>query len=321
MLANIEHTDPPRPGFTFSGGRLNDTFGAGFGPPAGYTQTRRREGRREYYDDPWGNVWVRMADGSVKGEVHTPALSDWGRLDDLRPPDYTGAASLRPLRDALAEPTDKFRVVGMGGWVFADARYLRRMDNYFVDMVAHPEELKRLHEIVAGVYFGKIRAAGEAGADAIAFAEDLGTQQGLLFSPAMWREYFKDLYTRLFAAAHEHGMKVMMHSCGYNWAILDDLLDAGVDAFQFDQPAVYDMPALAAKLRRRKAALWAPLDIQKHLPTGDRALIEAEACRLVETFRGGLILKNYPDLPGIGVRAAWDRWAYEAFLRAAGVAA
>lgn len=99
-----------------------------------------------------------------------------------------------------------------------------------------------------------------------------------------------------------------------------DLIDAGVNVFQFDQPAAYDMPALADKLRERKAALWSPLDIQKFLPTGDRKLIEREARRLVDTFRDGLILKDYPDLPGIGVKDEWDMWAYTAFIEAAGIA-
>ena len=144
--------------------------------------------------------------------------------------------------------------------------------------------------------------------------EDMGTQNGLLFSPAMWREFFKEDYTRLLGIAHDYGMKVLMHSCGLNWAILDDLIDAGVDCFQFDQPALYDMPALAGKLRARKVALWSPIDIQQVMPTGDREYIEAETERLIDTFRGGLILKNYPDLHGIAVEEEWDQWAYDKAL-------
>ena len=79
------------------------------------------------------------------------------------------------------------------------------------------------------------------------------------------------------------------------------------------------MPALAAKLRVHRRVLYSPVDIQRHLPTGDRTLIEREAQRLVDLFRGGLICKNYPDLPGIGVQETWDQWAYEALLRAGGV--
>jgi hypothetical protein len=62
------------------------------------------------------------------------------------------------------------------------------------------------------------------------------------------------------------------------------------------------------------------VDIQKILPTGDRALIEAGAREMVDIFAGGLICKNYLDLAGIGVRPEWDQWAYEAICRRVGLA-
>jgi hypothetical protein len=92
-----------------------------------------------------------------------------------------------------------------------------------------------------------------------------------------------------------------------------------MDVFQFDQPALYDMPALAALLRERKAALWSPVDIQQIMPTGDRALIEGGAREMYDTFEEGLICKNYPDLHGIGVQEEWDMWAYRAICERAGI--
>jgi hypothetical protein len=72
---------------------------------------------------------------------------------------------------------------------------------------------------------------------------------------------------------------------------------------------------LAKKLRKHGVGLFSPCDIQKVMPTGNRELIERETTRLVETFRGGFIAKNYGDLHGIGVEPEWDRWAYETFVR------
>ncbi|MHC4982649.1 MAG: uroporphyrinogen decarboxylase family protein [Planctomycetota bacterium] len=319
ILANISHQSPERPGLTFSGGRVNDMLRAAPGPSKRYTQKRWVDKGKEYYDDEWGNIWVRVVGGSAKGEVFRPALDDWRKLEELQPPDYADGDRWKQMRQLFSKPTDKFKLAGIGGWIFDNARYLRKMEVYLADMALYPQELARLHELVAGVFEAKIHAAGNAGADGIAIGEDMGTQTGLLFSPQMWRHYFKGLYARLFSIAGDYGMKTFLHSCGQNWQILDDLLDAGVDVFQFDQPAAYDMPALAAKLRQRKAALWSPVDIQKVLPTGDRELIEAEASRMVRTFRGCLIAKNYPDLHGIGVEQRWDTWAYNAFLRASGI--
>jgi hypothetical protein len=81
------------------------------------------------------------------------------------------------------------------------------------------------------------------------------------------------------------------------------------------------MPKLAALLRERKAALWSPVDIQKILPTGDRAVIEAGARHMYDLFEGGLICKNYGDLAGIGVAEEWDGWAYQAICARAGLSA
>ncbi len=319
ILANIDHSGAPRPGLTFSGDRMNDMCMAWCGAPAGYQQKRWVEGKLEYYDDPWGNLWARMKDGCAKGEVTRPAITDWAQLDDYRPPEYDLDACVQNFRRVFDQPTDKFKLAGIGGWIFDNARYIRKMEVYFMDMAMYPEELRRLHRIVADVYELKIHAAGKAGADGIMIGEDMGTQNGLLFSPDMWRDFFKEEYTRLFGIAHEYGMKVLMHSCGQNWAIVPDLLEAGVNCFQFDQPAVYDMPLLAAKLREHKAALWSPVDIQQILPTGDRATIEAGAREMCETFDGGLICKDYPDLKGIGVDPEWDMWAYNAILEKYGV--
>lgn len=310
ILANINHEQPLRPGMTFGGDRMDDALGCGCDSSPAYTPKRWTEGDKEFYDDEWGNVWVRMVGGSAKGEIHAPVLPSWDALAGLTVPDYTNPARYESMRLLFSKPTDKFKLAHIGGWIFDNARYLRKMEEYFVDMALHPDELHELHRMVAGVYEAKIRGAGDAGADGIMIGEDLGTQLGTLFSPAMFREFFKPEYTRLLAMAHDRGMKVFLHSCGLNWALIDDLLDCGVDVFQFDQPALYDMPALAAKLRARKAALWAPTDIQKVLPTGNRDFIAAETRRMLDTFKGGLICKCYPDLHGIGVDPEWDGWAY-----------
>lgn len=320
IYANLEQGDPERPGLTFTGnGRINDMITCSLGPSEIYRPKRWIEGNREFYDDEWGNIWHRLVDGSRGGEICEPALVDWRQLDNLQLPDYDNPRRYERVREVFSQPTDKFRLAGMPGWVFATSRYLRKMEIYFTDLIEYRDEIERLHTIVTDLLVKVVRLYGECGADGIFYCEDLGTQDRALVGPAMWRDVFKPHYERLTAVAHEYGMKVLMHSCGYNWQLLDGLMDAGVDCFQFDQPAVYDLPALAAKLKVRKVGLWSPVDIQQIMPTGDRALIEAEAERMVRLFNGFLIMKNYGDLAGIGVQEEWDMWAYNAILRAAGL--
>lgn len=314
ILANLNHDNPPRPGLDFDRNRISDFLFADL-KPHNYHQKRWTERDREYYDDEWGNIWQRMTVGSQKGEIYRPFVQDWRDLDRLPVPDYSHPDCAQDMLELFTQSTDKFKMAAMGGWVFDNARYIRDMGIYFLDMAANPDELNQLHKIIASVYEQKIHLAGKSGADAIFLAEDLGTQTGLFFSPKMFRYFFKSEYERLFSLAHNYGLKVFMHSCGKNWAILPDLLEIGVDAFQFDQPTVYNMPELSNLLKKHKAALFSPIDIQKILPTGDRSIIQQGAKQMFEIFQGGLIFKNYLDLQGIGVKEEWDDWGYNAICR------
>ena len=316
VIANIEFASDDRIGLNFSGeGRRNDFTGAGCN--SGIETEQWEADGFDYYTDLWGNTWFRVHGLSQGGEVHKPVLEDWNDLDSLELPDLDNPDYYEGARELGASDSDLFRT-GWMSWPFAVCRYMRRMEVYFVDLVVERERIDILHDRVTTVLEGMIDRYGEAGMDGVMFCEDLGIQDRLLMSPDMWRDIFRPLYERLTSRAHRYGMKVIQHSCGYNWELVDDLCEAGIDCLQFDQPAVYDQPALAEKLRGHGVGLYAPCDIQQVLPTGDRELIERETARLVATFRGGLIAKNYGDLHGIGVEPEWDAWAYDTFLRVGG---
>jgi len=318
--AKIEHLKTPRPGMTFSGLRLNDMVSINIGSIAkGYTPKRWTNGNIEYYDDIWGNLWERMKDGCLGGEVCKPAITDWSDLDRWAPPILDKESCIKEGRKIFQANPDKFCVVCFPVWVFSSARYLRKLENYMMDMALYPEELHRLHAKMRPVFESIIEIAGELKADAIFFCEDMGTQSSLLFSPEMWDEYFRKMYHELFAMAHETGLKVFMHSCGQNTLILERLLNAGVDCLQFDQPMIYNPVFLSGLLKKYKAALWSPIDIQKIMPTGDYAIIEDNVKYMFKHYSESIIFKNYGDLNGIGVKEEWDNFAYEKICDMAGI--
>ncbi len=315
IIANIECLAPDRIGFQFGG---NDDWRrdlTGATCDHGIQVRRWVEGDFEHYTDIWGNVWYRLQSLSQGGEIQRPVLEQWRDLDRLELPDLDNPAYYEQARRLGASDSDLFRVGWMPGWPFATCRYMRRMEVYFVDLLSERKHIDILHDRVTSLLEGVIDRFGEAGMDGIMFCEDLGVQDRLLMSPALWRDVFRPLYERLTARAHSHGMKVIQHSCGFNWELIDDLCEAGIDCLQFDQTVLYDMEGLAEKLRHHHVGLYSPCDIQQVMPTGDRAYIESETERLVQTFRSGFIAKNYGDLHGIGVEPEWDRWAYETFVR------
>lgn len=316
ITRNLEMSGPERIGLAFNRGRRNDFHRAGLGPSLTWRQRRWVEGDYEYYDDPWGNTWHRIVGRSAKGEIWRPALASWDRLADLALPDFDDPARYAAAAAAFRADPDHYHLASLPGFPFAICRYLRKMEVYFQDLILERPRVDALHERVTGLLERVIDRWAAAGADGVIFAEDWGTQERLLISPAMWREIFGPLFRRLCARAHGHRLHVLMHSCGYNWDILGDLAAAGVNAFQFDQPALYGLERLAARLRELRVCLYSPVDIQRVMPSGDRALIEEHARRMVALFGdgdGGLIATCYGDLPGISVTPEADDWAYRAF--------
>jgi hypothetical protein len=318
IVRNLEFSGPERIGMAFDRERINDFRGAGIGPSETWAQKRWVEGNVEYYDDEWGNVWHRIVGMGKGGEVHTPVLEDWNKLDRYELPDMANPKRFARAREIFAQEKERYRVGSLPGFPFAVCRYMRKMEVYFVDLIAERVRIDKLHERVTSLLQEIIRQYAEAGADGVFFCEDWGVQDRLLISPTMWREIYKPLFRRLCHTAHGCGLHVLMHSCGYNWDILDDLAEVGIDAFQFDQPEVYGLERLAQKLNSLQVCLYSPVDIQRILPTGDRELIESYARKMIDLFGsngGGLIAKNYGDLHGIGVEPEWDGWAYDVFVQ------
>ena len=84
--------------------------------------------------------------------------------------------------------------------------------------------VKILYELAARLVncylIPSIELALEAGADVVGFADDWGTQQGLLISPTSWRRIFKPRYKRMFDRVHEGGALAWMHSGGMTLEIV-----------------------------------------------------------------------------------------------------
>ena len=102
-------------------------------------------------------------------------------------------------------------------------------------------------------------------------------------------------------------MAFFVHSCGYVYEIIEDFIDVGVDILQLDQPELMGVERLSREFGGR-VTFWCPVDIQKIMVTGDRALIESNTEKMMDYFghfKGGFIAKDYPQWEAVGVREEW----------------
>jgi uroporphyrinogen decarboxylase len=145
------------------------------------------------------------------------------------------------------------------------------------------------------------------------FGNDFGTQRGLFISPAHWERFFRQPLKRFFDVSHEHGCKVMKHSCGAVRAIIPSLIADGVDILDPVQvrAAGMGLPELVRDFGDR-LAFHGGVDTQRTLPFGTPADVRAEVRSYLDLTRdrGGYILtssQNFiADIPDANILAMYD---------------
>ncbi len=277
-------------------------------------------GERRRWIDEWGVTWASLTNID-KGEPVEPAVADWKDLDNYQPPDMGRAEDYRKAAERwAADAGQHFRTGSLPGFTFNVARYIRKLENYLCDLAAEPDNIARLHGIVRAELLKAIDRYAQIGADAVLFCEDWGTQDRLMVSPGMWRAIFKPEFAALAGRAHEHGLFVLMHSCGRMTDVIGDMIACGIDCFLFDQPRLHGIERLADAFGGR-ASFCCPVDIQTTLQSRDAGRIRQDVRLMIDHlggkkrgWRGGFVADYYGSNEAIGLPAEVQEIACREFV-------
>ncbi len=258
------------------------------------------------YTCDWGIGW-RWVDipGGRYTEIARHPLAEDSALDAWNPPDASKDHSYDSARRLLAGYGNTHAIVGgMPCTLFEAAWYLRGYENFLTDLLINRDFA---HALLDKIYRFQI-ATGEKlaalGADILWLGDDFGTQNSLIVSPPVWREFFKPRYASLIEAFRrvKPDVKIAYHSDGNIETLLPEYIEIGVDILNAVQPKSMD----PAHLKRRfgnNLSFWGTVDIQEVMPFGTPAEVEAEIRLRIETVgpNGGLILgpshNIQPDVP------------------------
>ena len=84
----------------------------------------------------------------------------------------------------------------------------------------------------------------------LGMADDMGDTRGITIGPDLWRSIYKPHYKRLFTEWHKiTRMKINLHTCGSMVALLDDLIECGVDIYNPVQTSANNMDPAILKQR------------------------------------------------------------------------
>ena len=266
---------------------------------------------------PWLEDYPADLSGlaAAMGKVHWAALahSPW---DHAGEPGFWQQLRVNAL--ALREQSDRAIMVVIGCNLFEWGTFLRRMDNFLMDLLAEPEQVEKLLESLMEIHLGTLekvcQAVGDV-ADICRFGDDLGTDTGPFMAPATYRRFFKAHHTRLCAYVHRHSrMKTFLHSCGSIHALLPDLIDAGFDVINPVQTACRDMDPARLKAEFGKdITFWGGgADTRATLNHGSVAEVRHDVLERLKIFApgGGFVFNTIhnilPDVPPENIVAMFD---------------
>ncbi len=272
---------------------LSDIIAVSYGGASSFVPTE--PGQTE-----WGFTWERVDD--TMGQPKTCPISDWSLLDSFVPPDGTLPERFVPIANARKQNPDIYLIAGMGITGFNLVTFLRGFEDSLMDFYEEPEKMDQLCDMVFSFEEDLIRGFAKAGADAVAFYDDWGTQNSLMISPNQWRELFLPRYKRQFDLIHELGMDVFFHSCGYVYDIIPDLIDIGADMLNLNQLDLFGVERIGKDFAG-KVCFVCPVDHQTTAIRGTREEIFDYVHRMknsLDTEKGGFIA-NIEEYSSVGM--------------------
>ncbi|MHB0876748.1 MAG: uroporphyrinogen decarboxylase family protein [Anaerolineae bacterium] len=242
--------------------------------------------------DAWGSVWVSSSDDN-KGQVERPLITSWDDVASFRRPSpAVPAEALAAGRRAVSASPGRY-VLADGDTLWQRLFYLRGFENLAVDLALEPARAAALRDLVLDFLLERIDTWSRLDVDGFQIRDDWGSQEALLISPALWRQFFKPAYRRIVEAAHSAGKHLWFHSDGYIRAIVPDMIEIGVDVLN-PQPAAMGIAALGREFGG-KVCFLGDIDRQWTLPFGaadDVRQRVREEIAAFGGFRGGYIAQG-----------------------------
>jgi len=251
------------------------------------------------YTDEWGVGWeiqpyeTRFGAGCYTEIVGHPLASE-AAISGYRPPDANRPELYADAEQVIRDFKDEYWIVGVTvTTIFETAWALRGLEQLMADMVLDADLADQVLDFPYRYHLTAAKKLAAMGVDMIWTGDDVGSQNSMLISPAMWRRYFKPRMADFVAEvkAINPDVKIAYHTDGNVFPIIPELIEIGIDVLNPIQPASMN-PAEVKKRFGDDLCFWGTVDEQRTLPFGSPASVRTEVIERLETIgrNGGLIL-------------------------------
>lgn len=253
-------------------------------------------------DEEMGRVlWSRY--------VHSP----WDHTQD---PDFW--KTLREKTLQLRASTGKALMIVCGCNLFEWGTFLRRMDNFLMDLLCEPDQVARMLDQLLERHLATLaKVCDSVGdiVDIIRFGDDLGMTSGPFMDVDTYRSLFKPRHKQLCDYVKTHSqMHTFIHSCGSISSLMPDLIEAGIEIFNPVQTNARQMePEFLKKEFGQDCTFWGGgVETVGTLNNGTPEQVREQILERLEIMSagGGFVFNTVhnilPDVPPQNILAMFD---------------
>lgn len=189
------------------------------------------------------------------------------------------------------------------------------MEKALMVMVLNHEMFQAVIDRITDFYLkanGLFYEATKGYLDAVLIGNDFGSQYGLMVDPDSLRNYVFPGTKKIIDQAKSYGLKVIHHSCGSIFPVIEDLVNLGADVIHPIQALAQDMDAVTLKENfEGKAVFCGGVDAQHLLVNGTPEMVTRKVKELKQLFPTGLIISPsheaiLPDIPPANIEALFN---------------
>ena len=261
------------------------------------------------YPDNYKDLPKAMSKVLWAALVHSP----WDNMDM---PDFWDELRKRAIK--LRETTDKALMVVAGCNLFEWGTFLRRIDNFLMDLILDQKNVEKLLDALIEQhipFLEKVCSAVGDVVDIIRFGDDLGMDTGPFMQPEIYKKLFKPRHKMLCDYVKSHSMMhTFIHSCGSISKFIPDLIEAGIEIINPVQTNAKDMePEKLKKEFGNDVTFWGGgADTRVVLNRGTPEEVKSHVLERLKIFSkgGGFVFNTVhnilPDVPPENILAMFE---------------
>lgn len=269
----------------------------------------------ESFIDDFGITWIRR--GPYNTVINHPLRNaDLKTINDYQMPDASDASRYALLEEMISEyGQEKFIGADVSGSIFEPAYHLMNMEDLLVEIMMESPEAEVLLDKTAQFTIDAAKEALKRGVDWVWLGDDIGTQSGMIMSPASWRKMLKPRMKRIIGEIRSIKADAIIayHSCGSIRPVIGDLVEIGIDVLNPLQPMAENMDN--AEIKKEFGAdlsFMAGIDTQGFLQSATPNQVKDETRRIIDIMGegGGFIFAGshtiQPDTPWSNIEAVLE---------------